>query len=282
VDGVFKDLVGERAFLDKKTSLIWGKRKTVIGAGVIPVDNKPIGGGHRIYARLLRAKSTSGNSVGCKYGLFTKAGWRRKLAPLQITLKSDLVPISCAESLTVDASLVRTRYRERVSQVELTFDISTRDIPEFGELERSIFTTARKSNLKQDARGRKTLYVGSPRSPLQLRLYQKTDRITRFEFILRAPFLRSLGIVAAHELILLRQVDFTSFVKWPIERSLSIFDQLSRHESGWKLWCSLELWRHSSQEVECQLKNYGVDTTGLFIESTLDRTLRRMQKRLIW
>lgn len=279
MEGVFKDLVNERSFLDKVVVSVWGKRKAAIGPGVILPRNSPIGGANRPYARLVRAKSWSGNAVAWKYGVFTRASWRHKLAPIQTILRSDRVPISCAEFRMFTENIACARYRELVSQVELTFDTHGQDLK---EIERRTFTAAKNCDLKQDKHGRRTLYIGSARSAWQVRVYQKTSAIVRFEFIFRPAFLRVLRISAAHELLLLKRVNLATLVRWPDEKSLSILNQFMRHEQGWRLEASLDLCRYSAQEGERILRSYGVNTSGLFPESTLDRTLRRMQSRLIW
>ena len=96
--------------------------------------------------------------------------------PLKILAEIGKRQLTCAELEIAVDSVLRTRSRQVVSLVELTFDTSL----EIQAIYRDLF--ARFSRVYQVGR---CWYVGGPRSASQFRIYQKTSRVTRIEFVFR-------------------------------------------------------------------------------------------------
>jgi hypothetical protein len=86
----------------------------------------------------------------------------------------------------------------------LTFDISDYEV---GEIYRKLLIGNRLIREFSDADGHQTFYLGSPKSNLQLRVYQKTEVIVRLEFVLRLSFLRSHNIQHPADLLTLSSIN---------------------------------------------------------------------------
>mgnify|MGYP001592252979 FL=1 len=142
----------------------------------------------------------TGNPVELRYG---RTRPFRRLPPLRLVLRSESVPLTAAQVTLAADSLVRVGLRAYLSLLEFTFDVQQFG---FSYLERHVTDHRRSVRQFCDQRGRKTVYIGRPRSPWQLRLYQKTDSVTRAEFILRLAFLRSHGIERLEDVLLLAKM----------------------------------------------------------------------------
>ena len=92
----------------------------------------------------------------------------------------------------------------RVSQVEFTFDVTGATIDYVHEH----LVHGARNDVKVLSDGeRQTIYVGSPRSAWQVRIYQKRCRVVRLEFVLRRAFLSRHGINQPEDLLLLRKLN---------------------------------------------------------------------------
>ena len=100
------------------------------------------------------------------------------------------------ERLTLESQI-------RVSQVELTFDVTGTTI----DYVRQHLIHRAQSDARVLSDGERiTIYVGSPRSAWQVRIYEKTITVLRLEFILRRSFLSRHGINKPEDLLLLRKL----------------------------------------------------------------------------
>src|SRR6266849_895928 len=119
---VFQHLVNEAAFVDKAVFNIWGIRRTHALQYVKLGANPAIGGPRRMYARSRHGENClTGNSFELKYGKLHK--WEH-VAPFRLVVRSEGLPLSGAQVRIILDSLFRKGYRCKISQAELTFDIS--------------------------------------------------------------------------------------------------------------------------------------------------------------
>jgi hypothetical protein len=91
-----------------------------------------------------------------------------------------------------------------VSALELTFDFTGTSIDEVRQLP---IHRAKGVRVLIDGRGWQTIYIGSPRSAWQVRIYQKTKSVVRLEFVLRRRFLSRHGIKRPEDVLLLRRIN---------------------------------------------------------------------------
>jgi len=281
VDKIFRDLVEERAFLDRVLVGVWGKPRKSYGPSVAVIGNRGIAGPRSQYARLGFGRCRmSGNPFQWAWGKYQKTVWTHLLPPFRFSIRSESVPITWAQlNNCVDSILLRGS-RQRVTLVEVTFDTHLA----LDTAERDLFTSARTFQGRVGWRGRRTVYIGSARSAWQLRMYQKTRRIVRFEFILRAPALRKFGVNRPQDLLLLRTADLWRFVRWrEFVRPMSAAIAIGSKVSGYRLAACMEIWHRCPRDFEQILRTeYRIDTQPLLGMSLVEKTLRRMQAKLIW
>jgi hypothetical protein len=204
-DGVFPHLVNKVAFLDKVELSLWGVRRRRILPTVIVKPSIAIAGPNRPYGRSLHGTCRpTGNPFELRYGRIQP--WP-KLPPLRLIGRSNSVPLTGSQIALIAQSLVRQGFSAQIRLVELTFD--TQEIP-IRQLRFDLFTRSRSFHELRDSRGRETFYVGSRRSPWQLRIYQKTSEIVRLEYILKRPFLLAHGIQRPEDLLQLRKLNLNS------------------------------------------------------------------------
>ena len=175
-----------------------------------------------MYARLLPGHcQLTGNPFELKYGRLHSYA---NVPPFRLSVRSDNAPLSGAGLNAIADSLFRSGFHSQVSQLEFTFDVTGFSYSFFHE---HVLTTAR-SVTEVGKEGRKTLYVGRPRSPWQLRIYQKTDSLMRVEFVLRRAWLRAHGIEEIDDLPRLRNVDVWASVSFPEFREERLASVLNR------------------------------------------------------
>ena len=128
---------------------------------------------------------------------------------MRLVLRSERTPVTINDAIAIMNALCRKGWRADVAQVELTFDLTEVSI---GLFWRGIMTRARRFVVWRNEDGQEAL-SGGRTSPWQLRVYQKTEDVTRFEFILRRQFLRRLLIRRIQDLERLRTMDIGFLVR---------------------------------------------------------------------
>src|SRR5438128_541703 len=197
-DGVFSNLIDQASFIDKVVLSVRGKKRKRPQAAIETVQNLAIGGPGRFYGRALHFNCRDGGNPGeLRYAPLTHFP---SVPPLRLILRSVSTPLNSEQVTLTEISLVRFDFSSYVSAVELTSDVSGYEV---GEIRRTLILGNRSIRDFSDAEGRETVYLGSPKSSLQLRLYQKTKTIVRLEFVLRLPFLRSNEIQHPADLLIL-------------------------------------------------------------------------------
>jgi site-specific recombinase XerD len=129
--------------------------------------------------------------------------------------------------------------------------------------------------------GRRTFYVGRPRSQWQLRVYDKTELLTRFEFIFRLEFLRKIGIRYPHELILLRRVNLSRLVSLR-EVDRSKLPKGSAEDFRARAAVRAMSGSLTTRQFWAATKDYGIKRNDWFRPCPIEKRLQRMQDRLVW
>jgi hypothetical protein len=174
--------------VDKAVFSIWGDRRERILSLVDHSPSRAIGGSKSMYARLIPGKCHAAkNPFELKFG---KLHQYTNIPPFRLSIRSDRTPLSGAQVAAVANSLFRRGLRVQVTYVEFTFDVLGYS---FAYFRQRLFTRAR-STTELGREGHKTFYAEKPRSPWQLRVYQKTESIVRVEYALRRAFLRAQRI----------------------------------------------------------------------------------------
>ncbi len=157
---------------------------------------------HGYFWKVLAHRESSG-------GLYGKKKKFKNVPALRITMHSERVPLTGTQVRLLVKALTVGPYQVRVSSVEFTFDVTGVTI----DYIRRHLVHAARTTIKVLSDGeRKTVYVGSPRSAWQVRIYQKTHSVVRIEFVLRRPFLSRNGINGPEELLLLRKLNIWKLI----------------------------------------------------------------------
>jgi hypothetical protein len=281
VGGVFLDVLNQAAFLDKLVVGIRGRRKDAPGLAVQVTPSKAIGGKGRKYARKQSGVVTaSGNPFDLLYGPMQLMAI---IPPLMLTLRSSAAPITVEEITEVLDAICEEKWRASISSLELTFDFTGLPIEFF---RRTIFSSAHRCRMIRDEKGWRTYYVGGRTSPWQVRIYQKTEKVVRVEFVLRRPFLRQHGITEIADLERLRNIDLRKLLRLrqlnmaaakglELKVAAAELDDVRRRIlvrwlKDWPL----------RKSVPVAKKHFGAAPEELTVESAVDRRLRRMQRAL--
>jgi len=200
--GVFPHLIGHSAFVDRIGLSIWGRRRKRLPSSIQILDNPAIGGPGRLYARSIHASFLpTRNPLELRYG---RTRPYPHVPQLRLFLRSEKTPLTAAQVIAALLALVRKNARIHLSVLEWTFDLDDFD---FGYV-RSHLVPGRRSLRKfSDDDKKRTLYLGCPTSPWQLRVYEKAETVLRIEFVFRLPFLRAHGIEQPVDVLHLRNVD---------------------------------------------------------------------------
>jgi hypothetical protein len=276
--GVFQRLANESAFVDKAVLSVWGDRRERVLPTVEFGQSRAIGGSKRMYARLIPGTcSLAGNPFQLKYGRLHH--WAN-VPPFRLSVRSDTVPLSGAQVSAIVSSLFRRGFRCQISLVEFTFDIKGFPFSFF----REHLLTSSHSITEVGKEGHKTLYAGRPRSPWQLRIYQKTDSLMRVEFILRRALLHAHRIERIDDLLRLRDLDVWASASFPEFREERLASLLNTLPSCWGKDVLSQVPRRRSLRFLTAVLRWrcGVDPAPLFRCSQVDRLLRHMQRNMLW
>lgn len=276
---VFEHLVDRAAFLDRLEIGLWGVQRQ----NVLPVletePSKPIGGKKRAYGRAIHGlcRATE-NPFEFRYGRLNNYP---QIAPFRLVLHSGRTPLTGTHVSLVAGALLRGGYSSQLSLLELTFDVTGHTV---GYFRQHLFTRARRIRQLRDPHGRETLYVGGPRSPWQLIVYQKTDSVVRVEFKIRRAFLHQRGMERAQDLLRFRRLslwDLVSFREFDDKKLRSALKSKpdSKHKS-----LVLESPRITPHQVLAMFLRWrlGINPDTVLKPSEVESVLRRMQSNFIW
>jgi hypothetical protein len=276
-EGVFPAALDRCAFVDTLKLSLWGSRRDSPLCDVRDVKKEPIGSRRSKYGWVERGTIVStGNRYEVVYGVLRL---QKILPTVELILRSDETPIRVAEAGAAIFNFCETVTRVIVSYAELTFDVTGRSVQWF---ERSIFSSARRFVTLNDSSGRRTFYAGGPTSPWQLRVYEKTTEVTRFEFALRRRFLRQRRISRPEDLELLRHLDFgycvtlrrpNLYAMEAIKKNLE-FERRRAFDSLFGM-VPLREFVISAEQM------FGAPRRDLVLPDPLDERLGRMQRQMI-
>ncbi|HEV2717023.1 MAG TPA: hypothetical protein VGU64_17295, partial [Terriglobales bacterium] len=71
-------------------------------------------------------------------------------------------------------------------------------------------------------------YLGRPRSPWQIRIYQKSVSIVRVEFVFRLPFLQAKRIYEPQDLIRLGKIRLGALVRYSAPAAQTLLREMGR------------------------------------------------------
>lgn len=275
----FPHLIDHAAFIDTLMISVWGRRRLRPLRPVRAFDSYPIGGPRRPFARCLPGVCDfTGNPVLFNYGRNPRLG---RAPDLSLYARSESAPLTRNEIETVLGCLVRKGFRARISRLEFTFDLSGTVSELF---RRGLFTSAHRVQEIEDARGRLTLYIGSPHSPWQIRAYQKMREVSRFEFVFRLPFLRPQGIDTPHDVLSLKNLDIGRLVWFRELREARLQHALRRFGESWQKHLLLDIAGDIPLSMLANVlrSQWGVKPDRMFRRSPVEERLRRMRENLVW
>jgi hypothetical protein len=278
-EGVFGHSTDVAAFIDR---IEISERETAAatmrpGQAISLEPSFPIARSGGVYARAVNGVCTvTNNPFQRRWGRMLKLP---RVPHAQLALRSCGTPVTGAQVDLVSTTLLGREVRSSVCSAELTFDLTGTTIAFFT---RHLYTTARTFNLITDARGGKTLYIGCRRSPWQLRIYDKTQDVVRFEFVFRRAFLRRYGIERPCQLLLLRTIDLRRMVKLlRLDRQRIRDIENDSNDYRRRVLCTLARWS-TTKQFSALLKERGTGRPDFFTPCALEEKLRLMQQRLIW
>jgi hypothetical protein len=231
-----------------------------------------------MYARLIPGKCHAAkNPFELKFG---KLHQYTNIPPFRLSIRSDRTPLSGAQVAAVANSLFRRGLRVQVTYVEFTFDVLGYS---FAYFRQRLFTRAR-STTELGREGHKTFYAEKPRSPWQLRVYQKTESIVRVEYALRRAFLRAQRIEQIEDLVRLRNLNVwapASFQEFNEDRLAVALEKIP---SGWaKSRLQESPHRLTFRMLSTALRwRCGIDPAPLLRRSKAQHLLRSMQDSVLW
>lgn len=275
-NGVFQEQIGKQAFIDVLSTAITGLRRARIGPEVSLGPSVAIGGAGRAYARSRRGVCVdSENPLEWRYGpnpLF------RHLPRYNVRFRSNTRPLTAAEVKGVLSALFCRGFRARPLLAEVTFDLANTSVADL----RAQLLSSLRSEREVSAGG--TYYVGAPKSPSEIRIYQKAPAITRLEVILRVGFFRKHNILRLEDLSQLRAFDFSRTLRFCQRKDrFSLAAELRSLPDGnakrlllkWPTGCPLRLWVST-------LRSAGIDPERCLTDSPIQKQIERMQRALIW
>jgi hypothetical protein len=277
VSGVFDYLINKDAFLDKLTLGIHGKLRKRMPKSIVKKANLPIGGPGRPYARSLHGiHLDTGNPFELKYG---PNRTYRNLFDAKFTVRSERIPLSWQEVEETIKCLFRKGVRTSLNSVELTWDVS---VP-FRYFENHIMAKTHSIRTLIDDHGRQTMYAGSPGAKWMLRIYQKTKKTTRVEFVLRRSFLTKAGINDLAGLGALRDVPLNRLVRFPAVCGRALEDLVIGKVSRKRSQLIIE-WqdRRPIGMLLDLLQDYGLPGDQILRTSAVEEMLLKMQKSFTW
>ena len=277
---VFSHTVDQAAIIDKIVLSANGKlNETFRESALRNVDSKSIlhPGGHYA-ACIFGNQRLTGNPVSIHHG---KAINFENIPNALFTAHSENIPLTGAQvQLLVEACMADST-DIGVSSLELSFDFTGET---FEQIKNNLIHRAHRVVVLTDERGWQTLYVGSPRSSWQIRIYQKTDSALRLEFILRRGFLKRCGINRPQDVLTLRKLN--------VWRLLCVrrFSRTSakRITRRWKDSAERRAvmnWSDTGRSRKKLLRILKANKTParlIFRRTSLQKRLEAMQRRLIW
>ncbi len=276
---IFPRLVNKAAFVDKIVLSVDGKLKSDFEYELLDPKNHGILRPGMLYCRSVSGIfELTGNPAVVRYG---KAKKFKNVPAVQVVMQSEAIPVTAAQVMFLVKRLTSDPPPITVSQLELTLDVTGTTIDYI--LQHLIQRARGDVRVLSDGK-RRTIYVGSPRSKWEVRIYQKRRSVLRLEFILRRPFLSKHGINQPEDVLLLRKVRIWDLLS--IRRFSA--SSATRVTKTWRdaFWRDVVMtWGRYGRElsgITGFLRGYGVHPHRVLRRTRLQRRLEAMQRRLVW
>jgi|ERR1035438_3336326 hypothetical protein len=204
---MFEYCVNKAAFIDRMDLSVWTERGPALDQ---LLEAKSIGilSSKSLYARSVTGKTpVTGNPIQVLYG---KVSRFPRVPPCQVIMRSEEVPLTGAQVNETMRLLFPSATRIQPVQAELTFDFKNKASVLY--LHRHLIHGARRVIELSYSDGTTTIYLGSPKSPWQIRIYDKAKAkgIVRLELILRRDLLFGFGIRQPDNVVMLRSLKLKS------------------------------------------------------------------------
>jgi len=278
-NGVFKHAEGTAAFFHRAAFGVEGVRRQRPEVDVRCSPNIAIGGPSRPYARSIHGICMrTGNPFELRYGANRRFP---HLPSTNLRFWSNACPLTETEVEQVAASIFRAGFVMRPSLLELTFDIA--DVT-FGFARDHYVSPFRYEREFVDEQGGNTIYIGSPHSPVQVRIYDKRLGLLRLEIVFRSGYLRAHRMREIADVEAIRGVDLSRIIRLcrthahrALNSSLRNMPDDSRKKLllNWPEHRPLQLW--------VKLLRYWRANPGRhLIDCELQRRVAAMQRRMVW
>jgi hypothetical protein len=275
----FSYLTNKAAFIHKVVLSVDGALDETFQEKLIHAKNVGIFHPGVFYGRCVFGTwKLTGNPSTIHYGRTKKFP---NVPPLRVTMRSESIPLTGAQTQLFVRGLAAGPHEIKVSSLELTFDLSFTNL---SQVRRHLIHRAHREQILRDRLGRQTLYIGSPTSSWEARIYQKTESDLRLVFIFRRAFLSQHGINRPEDLLILRRLK--------IWRLLSVrrFSRscAERVTQDWDNNVGRELivtWAEAKRPLLGLvqiLRNHQVDPNCVLRRTSIQRRLEAMQHRFVW
>jgi hypothetical protein len=275
---VFPYLLNRAAFIDTITMSVWEEQKPILKQ-LLDEKKKPILGRKSKYAwRAMGKAPLTGNPVKVLYG---KNSRFPRVPACRVTMWSEEVPLTGSQVNETMRLIFPDATRIQPTQVELTFDLERVSV---NRLHRQMIHRARQWTEMQDSFWRKTVYIGSPASPWQVKIYDKTDGVVRLELTLRRDLLRENRIEEPDKVVTLRSLELQSmFSLRRFSRPRVMAATAAWNDPYWEdVACGWEQNSGLFQRLCRMLGGRGDKAVVLFPIARRQQTLEKMQQNLIW
>jgi hypothetical protein len=276
---VFPYLLNKAAFIDTIWMSVWTEGKPTT-TQLLDFRNDPILTAKSFYARCLSGKSSlTGNPVQIFYG---KVSRFPRVPPCRVRMRSEEVPLTGAQVNETMRLTFPDATEIKPALVELTFDLTKVSV---SYLHQHMIHGALQWYEWTDRFGRtRTVYIGAPTSPWQIRIYKKTERVVRLEMILRRNLLPDNGILQPDNVVTLRSLKLQPmFSLRKFSRPRVAAATMVWNDPYWQdVACNWERSGSPLQRLCRMLVGRGDKTGRLFPLARLQNTLETMQRNLIW
>jgi hypothetical protein len=273
---LFPWAVDKVAFIDKIALSVDGQLKPNFEEELQHPESRGILAPDSLYSRAVSGTFwLSGNPIEVIYG---KTKHFKNVSALRIAMQSENRPLTAAEVMLLVKRLTATPPEIRVSQLEFTFDVTGATIDYV--LWHIIYRARNEARLWSG----KTIYVGSPRSAWEVRIYEKTLAVLRLEFILRRAFLSRWKINRPEDVLTLRKLNVWDLLS---VRRFSV-SSAARVTRTWNNTIGMELvrtwgeYRRPLRLLPRILKNHGAHPQQVLRRTRLQKKMEDMQKRFLW
>ncbi len=280
---MFTYTTDQAAFIDRIVVNVWSPdvNAAVIKGKLESYKNSPILGNSKVYSWCISGKERlSGNPIAIVYG---RAKRFANVPKAQITFRSESVPVTGAQIMVTMTELLGSRTKIDVSVLELTLD--SERVARWRLCQEALYRARTWREISDACGRRKTRYIGSRASDVQLRIYDKTDRVVRLEFVLRSGYLRPHGITHPLDLVRLRagQVwQLFSLRSCSAARIWAATGSWWRNPHGRELLCEWRKRGLPNQELAAVLREGRADVGRVLVKSGLQQKYEKMLGKLIW